>query len=356
VEPEQLLARVWTRDGSKALAADTPLGVDVRRLSTKQLREQRDRLAVLRAGCPPDRSRALQRAQERAGELEAARRAALAEQQAAAAALNQLRGRLWRGREQAAACDRLALAEHALKTVSGQAEQAAERVGVLRRAGQARAGWLEQHQELPLLERATTRELGWRRRVDQRALTLDPPGWLLAELGPVPADPQERAAWRVAAAELDGFRRAYGLDHLPPAKHRGGRLARDGRAARPAEPLAGQRAELAPGPVGRRSVAEGEALLPGNDGGRAGRAPAAHRDLAAAGGRHRVEAGRLLGEQPDRRQPGRRRDWQQAHAAVQRLAEVRERVRDPDRRRDAPAATREPRTGWDDRARGREER
>jgi hypothetical protein len=31
------------------------------------------------------------------------------------------------------------------------------------------------------------REDGWRRRVDQRSLVLDPPGWLLAELGPVPA-------------------------------------------------------------------------------------------------------------------------------------------------------------------------
>jgi hypothetical protein len=56
------------------------------------------------------------------------------------------------------------------------------------------------------------REDAWRRRVDQRALALDPPGWLLAELGPVPTDRQERAVWRGAAAELDGYRRAYGLD------------------------------------------------------------------------------------------------------------------------------------------------
>jgi hypothetical protein len=66
--------------------------------------------------------------------------------------------------------------------------------------------------DLRIQERAVLREDAWRRRVDQCALALDPPGWLLAELGPVPTDPQERAVWRGAAAELDGYRRAYGLD------------------------------------------------------------------------------------------------------------------------------------------------
>jgi conjugative relaxase-like TrwC/TraI family protein len=66
LEPEQLLGRVMTRDGGKTLAGDTPTVVDVRRLSTKQLRQRRDELAALRASCPPDRSRELQRARERA--------------------------------------------------------------------------------------------------------------------------------------------------------------------------------------------------------------------------------------------------------------------------------------------------
>ena len=47
--PEELLARVLTRDGSKTLATDTPDLLDVRRLSTRQLRAERDRLAQLRA-------------------------------------------------------------------------------------------------------------------------------------------------------------------------------------------------------------------------------------------------------------------------------------------------------------------
>jgi conjugative relaxase-like TrwC/TraI family protein len=363
-QAERLLARVLTRDGSKTLAADTPLGVDVRRLSTKQLREQRDQLAELRASCPPDRSRELQHAQQRAADLEAARQAALAEQQAAVAALAKVRGRLLHRREQAAARDRLTLAEHALKTVSGQADQAAERVGMLRRAGQARAGWLEQHAELPLLERAVTRELGWRGRVDQQALALDPPGWLLAELGPVPTDPRERAVWRVAAAELDGFRRAYGLQHDRPAKHRVGERPLVGRetAAAAADRAGG------PTPTGARATAAlrgaeagragpgGSPLPPGGGDQELDRPPAAHRDPPAAGGRHRVDADRLLGAEPRRDQPGRRRDWQQARATLQRLAEIRERARDTDRRRDPPAATREPRTGRDHRAREREER
>jgi conjugative relaxase-like TrwC/TraI family protein len=321
VEPEQLLARVWTRDGSKTLALDTPDLPDVRRLSTKQLRAQRDALAELRASCPPDRSRELQRAQERATELGRARRATLTEHQVTTAALDQVRGRLWRGREQAAARDRLALAEHALKTVSGQAEQAAERVGLLRRAGQARAGWLEQHAELPLLERAVTRELGWRGRVDQRALALAPPGWLLAELGPVPTDPQERQLWRVAAAELDGFRRTYGLERDRPAEHGGGRVAQDGRVAAPATSLAGEQADRAPGSAGRRSVALGEALPPGGRDEQVRRPPTAQREPVAARERHQVDAGQLLGSEPRRDAPGRRRDWRQVRAALQRLVD-----------------------------------
>jgi hypothetical protein len=44
--------------------------------------------------------------------------------------------------------------------------------------------------DLRIQERAVLREDAWRRRVDQRAPALDLPGWLLAELGPVPTDPR----------------------------------------------------------------------------------------------------------------------------------------------------------------------
>jgi conjugative relaxase-like TrwC/TraI family protein len=339
LEPEQLLSRVLTRDGSKALAGDTPLGVDVRRLSTRQLRAQRDELAALRTSCPPDRARELARARERAGELDAARQAAQVHHQGVTAALAQLEGRRWHRRDTAAARDRLTLAEHALTTVTGQAEQATERVGMLRRAGQARAGWLEQHADLPVLERANARELAWRQRVDEHAVALTQPGWLVEVLGPMPGAerPAEQQAWLAAAVALDGYRRAYGLDDPPPAKHRGGERARAGRDGSAATA----------GRAGRPTAAERTA---------AGDQPQAQDE--ARRGRPAVEqqrAGRiaeLLGAEPGRRQVSRRRDWQQVKTALGRLERVR--IRDPDHH--DRAGDRDRRSGREQRGYGREER
>jgi conjugative relaxase-like TrwC/TraI family protein len=316
--PEELLARVLTRDGSKTLATDTPDVVDVRRLSTRELRGERDRLAQLRAQCPPDRSRELRLAAQRAADAEQARQQARTDQQAASEQVAALQGNWRRRRELPATKDRLVLAEHAVATTTGQADQAAERLGLLRRAQQRHLGWMEANDaELRVQERALARELGWRGRVDQRALVLDPPGWLVAELGPVPSDPQERAVWRVAAAELDAYRRAYGLDHPGPAEHLGGRVARDGRAAAPAPTPTAARDGRARGSPERRSRGE-----------RARRPLGAQPDPRTAEGRHRVDAGRLLGAEPRRDSPGRRRDWQQVRAALERLADHHRRGRD----------------------------
>jgi conjugative relaxase-like TrwC/TraI family protein len=315
--PEELLARVLTRDGSKTLATDTPDMVDVRRLSTRELRAERDRLAQLRAECPPDRSRELRLAAQRTREAEQARQQARTDHQAASEQAA-LAGSWRRRRELPAAKDRLVLAEHAVRTTTGQADQAAERLGVLRRAQQRHQGWMEAHDaELRVQERALARELGWRGRVDQRALVLDPPGWLLAELGPLPSDPQERAVWRVAAAELDAYRRAYGLDHDRPAEHLGGRMARAGPAAAPAT-----------APTAARDGGEREQRERRGRGDRARQPLRARRDPTAAEERHRVDPGRLLGAEPRRDSPGRRRDWQQVRAALERLADHHRRGRD----------------------------
>jgi conjugative relaxase-like TrwC/TraI family protein len=312
--PEELLDRVLSRDGSKTLASDTLDLPDVRRWSTAELRAERDRLADLRAQCPPDRSRELRLATQRAADAEQARQQARREREAAASEADALQGRLLRRRDLPGARDRLALAEHAVATTTRQADQAAERLGVLRRAQQRHLGWMEAHDaELRVQERAVARELGWRGRVDQRALLLDPPAWLLAELGPVPSDLRERAVWRVAAAELDAYRRTYGLGHLPPAEHVGGRVARDRRAAAPATVPTAAR----DGSAGRRGRGE-----------RAQWRPRARRDPTAAEGRHRIGAGRLLGAEPRRDTPGRRRDWQTAWAALERLADHHRRGRD----------------------------
>jgi hypothetical protein len=285
----------------------------VRRLSTRELRAERDRLAQLRAQRPPDRARELQLATRRAVEAEQARQQARADQQAAGEQVTALAGRWWGRRELAIARERLVLAEHALRTTSGQADQAAERLGLLRRAQQRHLGWMEAHDaQLRLQERAVAREDAWRRRVDQRALALDPPGWLLAELGPVPPDSRERRVWRVAAAELEGYRRAYGLDDPGPAKHRWGRMARDGRAAAPATRQPVEHPDATRRQPGRHRRAAGADRPRDRD--RQQRPPV----LAAQ--RHRVDPGRLLDAEPRRQAPGRRRDWQAARAALERLA------------------------------------
>jgi conjugative relaxase-like TrwC/TraI family protein len=307
---EELLSRVLTRDGSKTLAIDTGDVPDVRRWSTRELRAERDRLAQLRAECPPDRSRELRLAAQRASEAEQARQQARQDREAAADQVDALQGRLLRRRDLQGARDRLVLAEHALQTTTRQADQTAERLGVLRRAQQRHLGWMEAHDpELRVQERAVAREDAWRRRVDQRALALDPPGWLLAELGPMPSDPQGRAVWRVAAAEMDGYRRAYGLDHPGPAKHVAGRVTRTGGAAAAAIPPAAER----PGGTGGRRERQGR-------GGRTHHRDLGRRPVVAADQRQRAEAGRLLGAQPRREHPGRRRDWQVARAALEHLA------------------------------------
>jgi conjugative relaxase-like TrwC/TraI family protein len=245
--PEELLARVMTRDGRKTLAIDASDLPDVRRLSTRELRAERDRLAELRAGCPPDRSRELRLVDQRADEAEQARQQALAEQRAAVTEVAAVAGSWRRRGDRAAASDRLVLAEHGLRTTAGQADQAAERLGVLRRGQQRHLAWMEAHDaDLRVRERAVSREDAWR-RVDQRAVALDPPTWLVAELGPIPTDPQERTMWLAAAAELDGYRRAYGLDHARPAEHVGGRgPGTGGRLHRPQPPPASRLA----GPAG----------------------------------------------------------------------------------------------------------
>jgi conjugative relaxase-like TrwC/TraI family protein len=308
--PEELLARVLTRDGSKTLATDTPDLPDVRRLSTRELRAERDRLAQLRAEWPPDRSRELRLAAQRAAEAEQARQQAHRDRQEAADQVAALQGRFLRRRDLQGARDRLALANHALQITTSQADQAAERLGLLRRAQQRHLGWMEAHdEELRIQECAVAREAAWRRRVDQRALALDPPDWLLAELGPVPSDPRERAVWRVAAAELDGYRRAYGLDHDRPAEHGGGRVIRAGRAVAPATaPTAAER-EGGTGERRERRTRGERAHRPGDP----GRRPT----MADRG--HRADPGRLLGSEPRRDTPGRRRDWQTARAALEHL-------------------------------------
>jgi hypothetical protein len=338
------------------LASDTPDLVDVRRLSTKQLRAERDRLAAARAECPPDRSRELTLAQRRAAELEEARRQALADLEIARAEAIDARGRAAR----LAAGDRLALAEHRGRTLARQADQAAERLGMLRRAQQQRAGWLEAHDaELRRREQLVTRQLAWQRRVDERAMALDPPTWLVAELGPMPEQPAERQAWLQAAVELDAYRRVHGLPDPAERTQRGGRPSqRDTNAAadrdpardglRPQHALADRDPPGGPAPPSRPAPEDpsrpaGPARpaarpVPGRTAGPvSGRTsrpmsdrPGWHRRPCdrddPAQDRQAGPLGAVLGRQPGRDRPGQRRDWHAVRAALERLAEQRERL------------------------------
>jgi hypothetical protein len=63
-----------------------------------------------------------------------------------------------------------------------------------------------------------------------------------------------------------------------------------------------------PGSTGRRSRSE------------RARQPLRARREPTAAERHRVDAGRLLGAEPRRDTPGRRRDWQSVRVALERLA------------------------------------
>ncbi len=282
---------------------------------------------------------------------------------------------------------------------------------MLRRHQQQRAGWLEAHDaDLTRHERLVARELGWRRRVDERAMALDPPTWLVAELGPVPEQPAEREAWLQAAAELDAYRRVHGLpEPTERAQHGGGlsegdrdttrikrtlddhqdermrepraaaghdsdgdrprpqhapadrdpaggsavdsrRITQDGQDERaaPSRPALEDRSRLAPEePPGSARLAPGRVSRPVPE--RSGwhrrqhDAEDAAQDRSAGAGPDRERegsqlpphgAGRfgaVLGRQPGRDQPGQRRDWHEVRAALERLAEQRERLRRSER-------------------------
>jgi conjugative relaxase-like TrwC/TraI family protein len=280
-DPEALLARVLDRDGAKQLATDEqhqPLSAQVlRRLSTRQLRDLRDRLDQERASCPPDRTAAARRAAEQAAADEQIRRDAEAARDAADQRVAQLTGRRSLGRSRRTSARReLTTAERELAQAGRMAAWSAGRADRLRRSEQERRSWLEANDaRLKAQERAVTQELAWRGRADAAALAAARPGWLEAALGPVPDHQEGRIAWQQAAVALDGYRRLWGLADPGPAQH--------------------------PAPRAERADAGGAADRRGRVG------PAAA----------------LLGREP-RRDLGQRRDWRAAHAALQRLDRARE--------------------------------
>jgi hypothetical protein len=195
------LAQALARAGDQTLAIDTPSTLDLRKLSTRQLRAERDRLRALLDQAPRDRSRELARASVRRAEADQV----LEQLTARHAQEHQGRGMLrlrWRGGPAGADPGAVAVARQ-------QADRAAGAELALRQHQQRRAGWLEANAGLGPAYRQVMRELAWQRRACGLAAEHDPPAYLRNELGPVPESTRGRRGWRQAAAAIEDYRHSY---------------------------------------------------------------------------------------------------------------------------------------------------
>jgi conjugative relaxase-like TrwC/TraI family protein len=209
----QQLAQAIARDGSQQLALDTTARLDLRRLSTRQLRAERDRLGRLLAQAPKDQTRRLAQATRRRQDADRDLAAATARRQAAAVRVAELGrlGGLGHRRELAAARQQQRRAETAERLARRQADRAGTVELAARRAQQQRAGWLEAHPDVVQQWRAVTGELAWQQRARQVAAEAERPAWQERALGPLPGSVRGRRAWRQAAAQLVAYRDRYGI-------------------------------------------------------------------------------------------------------------------------------------------------
>jgi hypothetical protein len=96
-----------------------------------------------------------------------------------------------------------------LAVATQQVNRAHDRERGLRQHQQRRDGWLEANAHLGLQYRQVVRTLAWQRRATGLAVEQERPAYVLEALGPVPASTRGRRAWRLAAAELEQYRRTY---------------------------------------------------------------------------------------------------------------------------------------------------
>jgi hypothetical protein len=194
------LAHVLSRAGGQTLAIDTPSSPDLQRLSTGELRAERDRLRGQLDQAPRDRTRELKRATARCQQAEQV----LAVHQPPTS--RQPGGMLrWLRR----GTDQPAQVPGGLAVASQQANRAHDRERELRQHQQRRDGWLEANAHLGPAYREVVRTLAWQRRATGVAVEADRPGYVLEALGPVPESIRGRRAWRQAAAEIEQYRRTY---------------------------------------------------------------------------------------------------------------------------------------------------
>jgi conjugative relaxase-like TrwC/TraI family protein len=194
------LAQALSRAGDQTLAIDTPNSHDLQRLSTAELRAERDRLRRQLDQAPRDRSRELARATAQSEQAEEA----LAAHQPPAGRRPAGMLRWVRGHH-----ERPVGMPGGLAVATQQANRAHDRERELRQHQQRRDGWLEANAHLGPAYREVVRTLAWQRRAAGVAVEADRPGYVLEALGPVPESTRGRRAWHQAAAEIEQYRRAY---------------------------------------------------------------------------------------------------------------------------------------------------
>jgi hypothetical protein len=168
------LAQALSRVGSQTLAIDTPSSPDLQRLSTAELRAERDRLRRQLDQAPRDRSRELARAtvhRQQAEQVVAAHQSATARQ--AAGMLRFVR----RGGDHHAGMP------GGLAVAAQQANRAHDRERELPQHQHRRDGWLEANGHLGPQYRQVVRTLAWQRRATGLAIEADRPGYVLEALG-----------------------------------------------------------------------------------------------------------------------------------------------------------------------------
>jgi len=196
------LAQALSRAGGQALAIDTPSSPDLQRLSTAELRAERDRLRRQLDQAPKDRSRELARATTH---REHAEQTLITHQQPAGRQPAGMLRFLRRGDDQP---------NHipgGLAVATQQVNRAHDRERELRQHQHVRDGWLEANAHLGPQYQQVVRTLAWRRRAIGLAVEQDRPRYVLETLGPVPESTRGRRAWRQAAAEVEHYRHTYGI-------------------------------------------------------------------------------------------------------------------------------------------------
>jgi conjugative relaxase-like TrwC/TraI family protein len=194
------LARALSRAGGQTLAIDTPSSLDLGRLSTKELRAERDRLRRQLDQAPRDRGRELARA---TAHRQQAEQVLAAHQPSTGRRPADMLGWLRRGDEQPTRIP------GGLTVATQQANRAHDRERQLRQHQHRRHGWLEANAHLGPTYREIVRTLAWQRRATGLAIEQERPGYVLEALGPVPESTRGRRTWRQAAAQIEQYRRSY---------------------------------------------------------------------------------------------------------------------------------------------------